>query len=89
MRTTLTETTIKKRLSNGHEVAYTLFTERFPDHTVRYGIRITDQSSGETDIVHDLTTCKDSAAQLFSTLVRGEASPVHLHDIAEDFVSFF
>ncbi|MBQ9268350.1 MAG: hypothetical protein IJ206_02420 [Oscillospiraceae bacterium] len=89
MRTTMNETTIEKQLSNGHRVAYTLFTERFPDHAIRYGIRIADQSSGETDIVHDLTTYTDSAAQLFSALVRGEASPVHLHDIAEDFVSFF
>ena len=87
MRTITNETTIEKQLSNGHIIAYTLFKERFPDHTIRYGIRITDQSSGEADTVHDLTTCSDSAAQLFSKLILGDALPIHLHDIAEDFVS--
>ena len=89
MRTITNETTIEKQLSNGHIIAYTLFKERFPDHTIRYGIRITDQSSGEADTVHDLTTCSDSAAQLFSKLIQGDALPIHLHDIAEDYVSFF
>lgn len=80
MKTTI----IRQNRKTCHELSmyYILF-----EALGRYGITVTNECSGETRTISDVSTLRSLSEQLFDLILRGFVTPVTLMDVAEDFVA--
>ena len=82
----------RKALDNSTELIIRSDLNAFPaEHRCGYGFTITlDQGDNvSTAEVKDLTSDQTVAEKFFNLLVEFNVSPLHLHDVAEDFLLSF
>lgn len=52
----------------------------------RYGITVTNEDSGESGTVSDISSIRDVSEAFFELILGGFVTPITLRDVAEDFV---
>lgn len=55
-------------------------------HCESYGVAVEDPANGEGAQVRHVTVHAGEAAKLLELLARHQVSPVHLHDVVEDWL---
>ena len=68
-------------------IIYQLFESEYTDGTRHFGVCIQCETTGETATVHDLTSNRACAKQFFHSIVQGKVTPIHLKDLAQDYVT--
>ena len=68
-------------------IIYQLFESEYTDGTRHFGVCIQCETTGEAAIVHDLTSNRACAKQFFRSIVQGNVTPIHLNDLAQDYVT--
>ena len=68
-------------------IVYQLFESEYTDGTRHFGVCIQCETTGEAAIVHDLTSNRACAKQFFHSIVQGNVTPIHLKDLAQDYVT--
>jgi len=68
-------------------IIYQLFESEYTDGTRHFGVCIQCETTGETATVRDLTTNRACAKQFFHSIVQGKVTPIHLNDLAQDYVT--
>lgn len=64
---------------------YSVFAEEISGTTV-YGIGISENEYAY--VVQDFTSVKETAIEFVEKLIEGYVSPVHVYDIAQDYISW-
>ena len=68
-------------------IIYQLFESEYTDGTRHFGVCIQCETTGEIATVHDLTSNRACAKQFFHSIVQGNVTPIHLKDLAQDYVT--
>lgn len=68
-------------------LSYTLFSSPTDRNTNSYGVTVTNELTGETATISDITESLDSSEQLFDRLLTGCVTPLCLKEVVEDFVA--
>ena len=53
-----------------------------------YGVSVDNDRTGEVSWIRDLTSSREQAERFFLRIIKGRVTPLHLHDLAEDFVTW-